>query len=62
MHITPRAGRDLFHVGTESARSVFQSTRPVRGATSDRPSKSIRPDVSIHAPRAGRDTRPSDPP
>ncbi len=34
---------------------LFQSTRPVRGATSQTTDESIAYDVSIHAPRAGRD-------
>ena len=35
--------------------SVFQSTRPVRGATITPVSGAQMPLVSIHAPRAGRD-------
>ena len=35
--------------------SVFQSTRPVRGATKHPPVRAFRVSVSIHAPRAGRD-------
>ena len=35
----------------------FQSTRPVRGATSWRSGRTRRHEISIHAPRAGRDTR-----
>ncbi len=34
---------------------VFQSTRPVRGATRMRPDHYMLVRVSIHAPRAGRD-------
>ena len=37
-------------------RLVFQSTPPVRGATSDRTNKPQSGRVSIHAPRAGSDT------
>ena len=33
----------------------FQSTRPVRGATSAAGLGQVRDDISIHAPRAGRD-------
>jgi len=40
-----------------SGRSGFQSTRPARGATTCGLSDSARSRVSIHAPRAGRDTR-----
>ena len=36
---------------------VFQSTRPVRGATTSHPMRRQRSSVSIHAPRAGRDVR-----
>ena len=36
---------------------VFQSTRPVRGATSEKSLFGLRSVVSIHAPRAGRDRR-----
>ena len=35
--------------------TMFQSTRPVRGATSTIPVDITMTDVSIHAPRAGRD-------
>ena len=50
----PRAGRDKgWHVYT-NMEDVFQSTRPVRGATDK---NLFRDDgsISIHAPRAGRD-------
>ena len=36
---------------------VFQSTRPVRGATESTGRPVLYTDVSIHAPRAGRDTK-----
>ena len=35
--------------------ALFQSTRPVRGATIARRTLAITLNVSIHAPRAGRD-------
>ena len=35
--------------------ALFQSTRPVRGATSKKPITELRCQISIHAPRAGRD-------
>ena len=38
---------------------MFQSTRPVRGATETRPYTPTRVIVSIHAPRAGRDCKRS---
>ena len=54
----PRAGRDHaescdIHV------LIFQSTRPVRGATSASRYASDKHLISIHAPRAGRDDRHS---
>ena len=75
----PRAGRDNLTADLIKGGTLFQSTRPVRGATSYRRSlpscgcsfQSTRPvrgatieptytvrqvSVSIHAPRAGRDT------
>ncbi len=38
-------------------RATFQSTRPVRGATMDATQRPSSGEVSIHAPRAGRDRR-----
>ena len=35
---------------------AFQSTRPVRGETSARPEPHTADTISIHSPRAGRDT------
>ena len=35
---------------------IFQSTRPARGATGNKPYTRIRRRISIHAPREGRDT------
>ena len=35
----------------------FQSTRPVRGATSSSEERLTAVEISIHAPRAGRDDR-----
>ena len=51
----PREGRDdevesLFH-----RELMFQSTRPVKGATRPRRPHPRPPQVSIHAPREGRD-------
>ena len=37
----------------------FQSTRPVRGATRPGFPRYVRHQISIHAPRAGRDSRPA---
>ena len=39
--------------------SKFQSTRPVRGATGKRIIIHIVNGISIHAPRAGRDSQPT---
>ena len=52
----PRAGRDLTLAGDAPAEAIFQSTRPVRGATERLRSEleGIK-HISIHAPRAGRD-------
>ena len=36
---------------------LFQSTRPMRGATSFLPDSLILIDISIHAPHAGRDAQ-----
>ena len=35
----------------------FQSTRPVRGATNDGGYNFTKVQISIHAPRAGRDSK-----
>ena len=52
----PRAGRDI-PISTRCIdMSTFQSTRPVRGATSRAVSNLSIYKVSIHAPRAGRDS------
>ena len=50
----PRGARPAWLRGAER-RGGFQSTRPARGATVDRPRHPQTPVVSIHAPRAGRD-------
>ena len=39
-----------------SAKKEFQSTRPVRGATPGRLRTPLSHEISIHAPRAGRDS------
>ena len=43
-----------------AAVGVFQSTRPVQGATGEGIPKNPEEYISIHAPRAGRDPRPGD--
>ncbi len=51
----PRAGRDQALKHWLYQKSLFQSTRPVRGATLDSWHLAQDFKVSIHAPRAGRD-------
>ena len=55
----PHAGRDLssFRRRANVAAKMFQSTRPMRGATCDSAVNFVANDseVSIHAPHAGRD-------
>ena len=53
--VAPRVGRDSSTGSTLSATTWFQSTRPARGATLRLIAHAIRDDVSIHAPREGRD-------
>ena len=55
----PRAPRGARLARFEQRRRqcMFQSTRPARGATSDHRSGGYAFEVSIHAPRAGRDRR-----
>ena len=48
-------GATLHHAAPPSD-PLFQSTRPVRGATSNSPHLKTPKTISIHAPRAGRDT------
>ena len=51
----PHAGRDAVLLSSERLLSAFQSTRPMRGATTPSVSPVIVPLISIHAPHAGRD-------
>ncbi len=51
----PRAGRDLNGDIALINFVLFQSTRPVRGATMAPAKNNALGVVSIHAPRAGRD-------
>ena len=51
----PLAGRDAGNGDAVSLDQVFQSTRPLRGATLSVGSADSSPCVSIHAPLAGRD-------
>ena len=51
----PRAGRDAVSNQFFADIYVFQSTRPVRGATNVNQIVQQSGTISIHAPRAGRD-------
>ena len=51
----PRAGRDFVTSTYSDAATLFQSTRPVRGATRPDTLGCRAVNISIHAPRAGRD-------
>ena len=51
----PLAGRDFYHVLDIGFLALFQSTRPLRGATARRILPCTRVTISIHAPLAGRD-------
>ena len=58
------AGRDVVRASVAVPMSVFQSTRPMRGATHSVHGAESDRRVSIHAPHAGRDpnrSRPTDP-
>ena len=52
----PRVGRDFAGSCSVKLPRVFQSTRPVWGATVSTALTNDFEDVSIHAPRVGRDT------
>ena len=56
-NFNPRApcGARLVTSTYSDAATLFQSTRPVRGATPMIPNKPVGDKISIHAPRAGRD-------
>ena len=51
----PHAGRDNLTIARFVDLMVFQSTRPMRGATSVSSMSAPRVSISIHAPHAGRD-------
>ena len=51
----PREGRDVKIALLDKAISIFQSTRPARGATAAPKRKALVLLISIHAPREGRD-------
>ena len=52
----PRVGRDVFTRHSATACRLFQSTRPVWGATETSRFSAFASAISIHAPRVGRDT------
>ena len=52
----PLAGRDIGVPAAAAALMEFQSTRPLRGATTSIDGKGGRIKISIHAPLAGRDS------
>ena len=56
-HFNPRApcGARLKKLQAGDVHDKFQSTRPVRGATTIKPNSKPQQGISIHAPRAGRD-------
>ena len=53
----PLAGRDLLYPDAKDTKSLFQSTRPLRGATLHGRLLPRTLVISIHAPLAGRDGR-----
>ena len=53
----PRAGSDVMCCNTIATTRKFQSTLPVRGATSRTHGRYAYSHISIHAPRAGSDCR-----
>ena len=60
MNFNPRApyGARLYQVLQVVLIIVgFQSTRPIRGATTVRVDESYKAQISIHAPHTGRDRR-----
>ena len=59
-HFNPRAPCGARHIKTldKNLNDLFQSTRPVRGATGEASFNSEIQNISIHAPRAGRDVTP----
>ena len=51
----PHTGRDGLSLESSTLRLVFQSTRPIRGATSKFVNFADKFLISIHAPHTGRD-------
>ena len=55
----PLAGRDGIASKLQNAVYEFQSTRPLRGATTYQDLIALGDNISIHAPLAGRDKEPA---
>ena len=53
----PLAGRDVVLLNSPPSYAIFQSTRPLRGATAKWATECNACHISIHAPLAGRDRR-----
>ena len=51
----PHAGSDQGHTDLVGWVIVFQSTLPMRGATTNKVKGTLTPEISIHAPHAGSD-------
>ena len=51
----PHTGRDIVDNFAGGGGAIFQSTRPIRGATTSPPLRPYTPEISIHAPHTGRD-------
>ena len=51
----PHTGRDVGYLKEYEQEDIFQSTRPIRGATPERCDHGYHPGISIHAPHTGRD-------
>ena len=52
----PRVGRDAVEINFSTYVELFQSTRPVWGATASHLTRRSSRRISIHAPRVGRDS------
>ena len=51
----PHTGRDTPRTFSAFIPALFQSTRPIRGATHRRGRQALQDHISIHAPHTGRD-------
>ena len=61
LYFNPRSpcGERLYNYHADKVFILFQSTLPVRGATTSRKHQNIFIKISIHAPRAGSDSKTS---